>query len=102
MRVVPAEPTDRFVYSLEMKRNWSEHGRLRDPRGLPGPAVRRLERLGARRPTGRSGAATSPGSTFRIRDGVPYFIEANPLPGLAPGWSDLVILAEGWGSAMPT
>ncbi len=34
---------------------------------------------------------------FRVRDGVPYFIEANPLPGLAPGTSDLVILAEGHG-----
>ena len=34
---------------------------------------------------------------FRVRDGVPYFIEANPLPGLAPGVGDLVILAEGHG-----
>ena len=34
---------------------------------------------------------------FRVRDGVPYFIEANPLPGLAPVTSDLVILAEGHG-----
>ena len=30
---------------------------------------------------------------FRLRDGVPYFIEANPLPGLNPESSDLVILA---------
>ena len=34
---------------------------------------------------------------FRLRDGVPYFIEANPLPGLAPVTSDLVILARGHG-----
>ena len=39
---------------------------------------------------------------FRVRGGVPYFLEANPLPGLAPDWSDLVILAEGWASATPT
>ncbi len=32
---------------------------------------------------------------FRLRDGVPYFLEANPLPGLTPGASDLVLLAEG-------
>jgi D-alanine-D-alanine ligase len=31
---------------------------------------------------------------FRLRDGVPYFIEANPLPGLNPESSDLVILAN--------
>ena len=33
----------------------------------------------------------------RLRDGVPYFIEANPLPGLNPENSDLVILARGVG-----
>src|SRR5205085_9429957 len=35
---------------------------------------------------------------FRLRDGVPYFLEANPLPGLNPESSDLVILAKlaGW------
>ena len=32
------------------------------------------------------------------RDGVPYFLEANPLPGLNPDDSDLVIMAGqvGW------
>jgi D-alanine-D-alanine ligase len=26
-----------------------------------------------------------------------YFIECNPLPGLTPGWSDLVLIAQGAG-----
>jgi D-alanine-D-alanine ligase len=34
---------------------------------------------------------------FRVRSGVPYFLEANPLPGLAPRTSDLVLLAAGAG-----
>ena len=31
---------------------------------------------------------------FRLREGVPYFLEVNPLPGLNPETSDLVILAR--------
>ena len=38
---------------------------------------------------------------FRVRDGVPYFLEANPLPGLNPATGDLVILAAGMGVAYP-
>ena len=30
---------------------------------------------------------------FRLRDGVAYFLETNPLPGLSPKSGDLVLLA---------
>ena len=35
---------------------------------------------------------------FRLRGEVPYFLEVNPLPGLNPESSDLVIMAKlvGW------
>ena len=35
-------------------------------------------------------------------DGEPRFIEANPLPGLTPGWSDLCLIAEADGIDYPT
>ena len=35
---------------------------------------------------------------FRMDDeGRFYFLECNPLPGLTPGWSDLVLIAQGEG-----
>ncbi len=35
---------------------------------------------------------------FRMDEtGRIYFIECNPLPGLTPGWSDLVLIAQGDG-----
>ena len=35
---------------------------------------------------------------FRMDDkGRIYFIECNPLPGLTPGWSDLVLIAKAAG-----
>jgi D-alanine-D-alanine ligase len=38
---------------------------------------------------------------FRLRGGVPYFLEVNPLPGLNPESSDLVIMSRlcGWSYA---
>jgi D-alanine-D-alanine ligase len=34
---------------------------------------------------------------FRMKDGIPYCIEINPLPGLQPGFSDLPRIAEAGG-----
>ncbi|WP_435006032.1 D-alanine--D-alanine ligase family protein [Tundrisphaera lichenicola] len=96
MRIVPKQPDDRFVYSLEVKRDWRNRVSYEAPPDLPDPVVADLA-LDACYAYSALGCRDFARIDFRVRDGVPYFIEANPLPGLAPVTSDLVILAEGHG-----
>jgi D-alanine-D-alanine ligase len=97
MRVLPQQPTERFVYSLEVKRDWQARVRYECPARLPPGRLRAVERaaLEAYRVLGCRDVARV---DFRLRDGTPYFLEVNPLPGLNPESSDLVILAKlaGW------
>jgi D-alanine-D-alanine ligase len=97
MRVLPTEPTDRFVYSLEVKRDFRRMVSYECPPSLPTEVVRPVESatLSAYRILGCRDVSRI---DFRLRDGVPYFLEVNPLPGLNPESSDLVILAglAGW------
>jgi len=97
MRVLPFQNSERFIYSLEVKRDWRARVRYECPAQLSEKelaavreaAIRAFRVLGCR-DVGRV--------DFRLRNGVPYFLEVNPLPGLNPESSDLVILAEkaGW------
>ncbi len=100
MRVVPRDCSKRFVYSIEMKREWSDNLDYEVPAAIAEPVANRLTEsaLAAFRALGCRDVARI---DFRIKADVPYFIEANPLPGLAPGWSDLVILARGMGISHP-
>ncbi len=97
MRVIPQRPTDRFVYSLEVKRDWRSQVRYECPAQLPAGYLKAVEdaALLAYRALGCRDVARI---DFRLRDGIPYFLEVNPLPGLNPETGDLVILAglAGW------
>ena len=96
MRVVPKVPTDRFVYSLEVKRNYEALVDYECPPKLSGSVLRDLEQsaLAAYEAVGCRDVARL---DYRIRDGVPYFIEVNPLPGLNPISGDLVLIAQAMG-----
>jgi D-alanine-D-alanine ligase len=96
MRVVPKAKTDRFVYSLEVKRNWEEMVTYECPPKLVPGALRALEQaaLAAYEAVGCRDVARL---DFRVRDGVPYFIEVNPLPGLNPISSDLILISKAVG-----
>jgi D-alanine-D-alanine ligase len=97
LRVVPLHANGRFVYSLEVKRDYQQHVRYECPARLPAAQRRAVEEaaLLAYRALGCRDVARI---DFRLRDGVPYFLEVNPLPGLNPQTSDLIILARagGW------
>jgi D-alanine-D-alanine ligase len=93
LRVVPLQPNKRFVYSLEVKRDYLDRVRYECPPRLPAKVVRAVEdaALLVYRCLGCRDVSRI---DFRLRDGVPYFLEVNPLPGLNPQTSDLVILAR--------
>lgn len=96
MRVVPLEPVEQFIYSLDVKREWRKFVRYETPAQLPVETTARIERAAfdAYRALGCRDVARI---DFRLRDGVPYFLEVNPLPGLNPDDSDLVLMAKGLG-----
>jgi D-alanine-D-alanine ligase len=96
MRILPRQPDDQFVYSLEVKRDWKNRVDYESPAQLPDPLIAELT-VAALDVSAALQCRDLARVDFRVRDGVPYFIEANPLPGLAPVTSDLVILAEGHG-----
>lgn len=96
MRVRPKSGDPRFVYSLEVKRIWEERIEFEVPARLSSTVTDRVVRA-ARASFEALGCRDMARVDFRVRDGVPYFLEVNPLPGLAPEWSDLTIIAKGMG-----
>ncbi|HEY7311045.1 MAG TPA: ATP-grasp domain-containing protein [Gemmataceae bacterium] len=94
LRVVPVRPDERFVYSLEVKRDYLRQVRYEcvpaDQLEVVAEAALKVYRVLGCRDVSRI--------DFRLHEGQPYFLEVNPLPGLNPESSDLVILARlaGW------
>lgn len=98
MEIVFLDTTDATpIYKFEDKLDWNDRIRYDVPAKLD-PA--QLEKL--------KGAARSAFMALGCRDvarldfrmderGRFYFIECNPLPGLTPEWSDLVLIAKGAG-----
>jgi D-alanine-D-alanine ligase len=92
MRVIPNRADEPFVYSLEVKRDFRNQVRYECPARLPPKVLSDVE-FAAIEAFNALGCRDVARIDFRLRDGVPHFLEANPLPGLNPDSSDLVILA---------
>jgi D-alanine-D-alanine ligase len=94
MRVVPRERDINFVYSLEIKRNWEKLVDYECPAKLDKDILRYIEEFALKafkvlecRDFARVDFRVSP-------QGIPYFLEINPLAGLNPHSSDLCIMGR--------
>jgi D-alanine-D-alanine ligase len=98
MEVVFLDKTDPTpIYSFEMKQDWNDQIRYEVPARLSERELDRLEKA-ARECFAALGCRDVARVDFRMDpEGRIYFIESNPLPGLAPGWSDLVLIAQAAG-----
>ena len=97
MSVEPNEPAAHFIYSLEIKREYKRLVTYRCPAALPARVLAEVEKS-ARTVFAELGCRDVARIDFRVQDGIPYFLEVNPLPGLNPDDSDLVIMSRhvGW------
>jgi D-alanine-D-alanine ligase len=96
MRVSPVKNQGRFVYGLDVKRDWRRRVHYEIP--VPLSEVDLAAVCNSARTAFRAlGCRDVARLDYRFKDGIPYFLEANPLPGLTPESSDLVLLAEGMG-----
>jgi D-alanine-D-alanine ligase len=101
MRVVPRQKDVNFVYSLEVKRDYEKLVDYECPAQLDPQTTRKIQEYSLKafnilecRDFSRV--------DFRIsQDGTPYFLEINPLAGLNPRSSDLVIMAKLVGMTYP-
>src|SRR5262245_23055097 len=96
LHVLPQQEEERFIYSLEVKRDWQRRVRYECPPKLSAPRIEAVE-YAAWRAYRALGCRDVARIDFRLRGTYPFFIEANPLPGLNPQTGDLVILANKMG-----
>jgi D-alanine-D-alanine ligase len=101
MRILPkqARPGP-FTYNLEVKRDWERCLVYECPARISAADTAAVERtaLACWRALGCRDVARF---DYRLRAGVPYFLECNPLPGLSPKSGDLVFIARAAGIEHP-
>ena len=85
------------VYSFQHKLDWNDRIRYDVPAKIEPTEMEKLKSA-ARGAFMALGCRDVARLDFRMdQRGRIYFIEGNPLPGLTPGWSDLVLISQGAG-----
>jgi D-alanine-D-alanine ligase len=85
------------IYSFQHKLDWNDRIRYDVPAKLDAQQLDKLK-TAARAVYMALGCRDVARIDFRMDErGRFYFLECNPLPGLTPGWSDLVLIAQGGG-----
>lgn len=85
---------DYKVYSYKVKQEYQSYVEYRSPADIP-PETDAVLRAAAKTVFDALGCCDFARADFRMDgNGVIYFIEINPLPGLAPGYSDFPMLAQ--------
>jgi len=98
MEVVFLDKTEKTpVYSFQHKLEWNDRIRYDVPANVDPSQLERL-RSASRAAFMALGCRDVARMDFRMDEkGRIFFLECNPLPGLTPGWSDLVLIAQGSG-----
>ncbi|PZR16659.1 MAG: D-alanine--D-alanine ligase [Archangium gephyra] len=98
MEIVFTDKSDKTpIYKFEDKLEENDRIRYEVPAKLESGQLERLK-TAARSAFMTLGCRDVARIDFRMDEaGRIYFIECNPLPGLTPGWSDLVLIAQGDG-----
>ncbi len=95
LEVVPKGGKDPdFVYSLEIKRDFVNRVEYISPPPAPRPQIKRIEETALAVYRALECRDVSRIDLRLSETGVPFFIEANPLPGLSPTTGDLPILCR--------
>ena len=93
MRVVPRKKEADFVYSLEVKRDYEKLVDYECPAKLPAKTTQLIEKY-SHQAFKLLDCRDFARLDYRVsKDGTPYFLEVNPLAGLNPRSSDIVIMA---------
>ncbi|MBI4846790.1 MAG: ATP-grasp domain-containing protein [Candidatus Omnitrophica bacterium] len=95
MKISPHKAQEAFVYSIENKRDWQKKIRYERAEDVVAESILKLLRKYAAAAFKVLGLRDVARIDFRVDNaGIPKIIDINPLPGLSPKYSDLMLMSK--------